>query len=381
MNKIVKYLIILSILGVAGFIFYNKVYVFKTTYSTTSPKIGDLSIEVFGIGNVDAKDIYKINAQTAGKIISIFTDEGKWVKKGELLVSIDSVDLPDLLLEAQLMVKKSISELQRLKKESQTLSAQKNLAEITYKRYKNLLEQSFVSESEYDKVKLDLDSLTTQLEAINVQIQSSQIEVKRTQTKVDSIQTKLSRFNIYSPVDGYVISKESELAQSVNASDVILKIVDPKTLWISAYIDERISGKVKVGQKTNITLRSKSGEVFSGVVKRIVAQSDALTQEREINVMFDEIPIPFYINEQARVSVVVENISKALKIPLKTLTTYNEKEGVWIVQDNTAHFKALDIQAKGDGEAAIREGLNADDIVLVPNASKKTLSEGMRVHQ
>lgn len=381
MNKKIKYIIIILLAIVGGFLFYKNVYIVKTTYKTLSPKVANLDIKVFGIGNVSAKDIYSITAQTGGKIISILTDEGQWVKKGDLLITIDPVDMPELVQEMLISVEKTKSELKALIKESESLNAQKELALITYKRYEKLVKQSFVSKSEFDKAKTDLNALTAQLEATLVRIESSKIEVQRTQKNADSLKTKLSRFQIYAPVDGYVISKSAEVAQNVASSTTILKIVDPKTLWIRAYIDEKISGDIKVGQKAEITLRSQSNKQFTGYVKRIVAQSDAVTQEREINVAFDELPIPFYINEQARVTINAKTISNAITIPLNTLKVEDGKEGVWTLIDNKAYFKELNIQAKGDNEAAIISGIKTEDIIIIPDSSKKALSEGMRIHQ
>lgn len=381
MNKRIKYIIIAILVIVGIVLFYKNVYIVKTTYKTLSPKVANLDIKVFGIGNVSARDIYSITAQTGGKIISILTDEGQWVKKGDLLITIDPVDMPELVEEMLISVEKTKSELKALIKESESLNAQKELALITYKRYENLVKQSFVSKSEFDKAKTDLNALTAQLEATLVRIESSKIEVQRTQKNADSLKTKLSRFQIYAPVDGYVISKSAEVAQNVASSTTILKIVDPKTLWIKAYIDEKISGDIKVGQKAEITLRSQSNKQFTGSVKRIVAQSDAVTQEREINVAFDELPIPFYINEQARVTINAKTISNAITIPLNTLKVEDGKEGVWTLIDNKAYFKELNIQAKGDNEAAITSGIKTEDIIIIPDSSKKALSEGMRIHQ
>lgn len=380
MNKRIKYIIIAILVIVGIVLFYKNVYIVKTTYKTLSPKVANLDIKVFGIGNVSARDIYSITAQTGGKIISILTDEGQWVKKGDLLITIDPVDMPELVEEMLISVEKTKSELKALIKESESLNAQKELALITYKRYEKLVKQSFVSKSEFDKAKTDLNALTAQLEATLVRIESSKIEVQRTQKNADSLKTKLSRFQIYAPVDGYVISKSAEVAQNVASSTTILKIVDPKTLWIRAYIDEKISGDIKVGQKAEITLRSQSNKQFTGSVKRIVAQSDAVTQEREINVAFDELPIPFYINEQARVTINAKTISNAITIPLNTLKVEDGKEGVWTLIDNKAYFKELNIQAKGDNEAAIN-GIKTEDIIIIPDSSKKALSEGMRIHQ
>ena len=41
----------------------------------------------------------------------------------------------------------------------------------------------------------------------------------------------------------------------------------------------------------------------------------------------------------------------------------------------------VDIEAKSDDELAIKDGINKDDLILIPNNSKKPLSEGMRIHK
>ena len=41
---------------------------------------------------------------------------------------------------------------------------------------------------------------------------------------------------------------------------------------------------------------------------------------------------------------------------------------------------ALDIEAKSDDELAIKDGINKDDLILIPDNSKKPLSEKMRIH-
>ena len=171
MNKRIKYIIIAILVIVGIVLFYKNVYIVKTTYKTLSPKVANLDIKVFGIGNVSAKDIYSITAQTGGKIISILTDEGQWVKKGDLLITIDPVDIPELVEEMLISVEKTKSELKALIKESESLNAQKELSQITYKRYENLVKQSFVSKSEFDKAKTDLNALTAQLEATLVRIE------------------------------------------------------------------------------------------------------------------------------------------------------------------------------------------------------------------
>jgi len=379
MQKSVKYLLAALILAAGGALFYKKVYIPKTTYETTHSTKGDLSVTVFGIGNVGANNIYNITAQTGGKILSILTDEGKWVKKGDLLITIDSVDIPQLLAEARISVKKARSEYIATEKELDSLFAQKRLAQITYERYAKLKKQSFASKAEYDKAKADLDVIYAQIAATKAHIASAKMEITRAEKALAALEEKLSRYTIYSPVDGYVIARKAEVAQTVLPSQSILEIVDPKSVWVKTYIDEKISGSVRVGQNATIKLRSQHEKRFKGSVKRIVAQSDPVTKEREVDVVFEKLPIPFYINEQAEVNIDSKTYKDVVKVPANALSYYNEKTGVWVEKSGKAHFIPLKILARGHKEVAV-SGIDDDTTILIESSTKKPLKEGSSVH-
>jgi len=374
-----KYSLVALLAVAAGTVFYNKVYIPKSTYAKVSPISGDMAVKVFGIGNVDAKNIYALNAQSAAKILSITKDAGEWVKKGELLVEMDPVDLPLLLQEAKISVKKASLELIATQKELESLIAQKDLASITYKRYEKLKEQSFASQSEYDKAKADLDALDAQIDASKAHINSARAEITRARKSTEALSVKLSRFKIYAPVDGYIIARDADIQESVLPTQAILKIVDPKTVWIRAYIDEKVSGAVDLNQEAKIRLRSKSDRTYQGYVSRIVPQSDAVTGEREVDVMFENLPLPFYINEQAEVEITTKKLENVITIPATTLIYKDEKSSVWIFKDAKAHSKEVKVLAK-NGENVAVLGLSSSDTLIVPAKDKKPLSEGSRAN-
>ncbi len=378
MNTIFKYISILILILLGTFLFYTKVYIPKTTYSKIKAIKGDISIKRFGIGELGAKEIYSINSLTSSKIKALYTDVGQWVKKGDLLVELDSVDLPQLLKEAKIAVKKAQFELLATQKELESLKAQRALALQNYKRYKRLWEKLATSKLQYDKAKSDYDSIEAQISATKAKIDSAKEEIKRSQANVKALQIKLSRYKIYAPISGYVISKEAEITQSVVPTQAIFKIVNPKDVWVKAYIDERISGDIKVGQRATVTLRSKPKEKFEGIVKRIVPQSDAITQEREVDISFKKLPIPFYINEQSEVLITTKILKDIIKIPSKALVKYRGKRGVWILKSNKAHFRAIKVIGISDNIVAV-DNLNSGEVILIPSKDKKPLFDGARV--
>ncbi|MCF6309777.1 MAG: efflux RND transporter periplasmic adaptor subunit [Sulfurimonas sp.] len=380
MNKFIKYLIIFGVIGILGVVFYNKVYIPKTTFKVISPKIGDLKESIRGIGNVNAKDTYLITAQTGGRILAINTDEGQWVKKGDLLVVMDGVDLPQQLEVAKATFQKAKYDIKASQDELVSQEVQKNLLSLTYDRYVKLQEQKFVSQAEYDKAKVDLESITATINATKSRINSSKSAAKIAEKNIDVIKEKISRLKVYSPVDGYVIEKSAEVAQNVLPSSSILKVIDTKTLWAETKIDERISSAIKKGQSGSIRLRSQADKSYEGIVKRVGTMSDAVTLEREIDVAFVNIPTPFYINEQAEVSIDINMYTNVLKIPLEVIVQNGGKLGVWVVDNNHAIFKAIDKIAQDDKSVAVKN-LSKDMKIIVPNRNKKPLKDGMKIHQ
>lgn len=380
LQKYIKYLITLAIIALIGVLFYTKVYIPKTTFKILSPSVGSLNETIKGIGNVSAKDIYPITAQTGGRVLKVNTDVGHYVKKGDLLLVMDGVDLEEQLEVAKESLEKSHYDRKALQDELANQIAQKRLLEITYKRNKKLKSQNFASQSEFDKAKTNLDAMQASINATKARIGSAHSAIKIALKNIDVIEAKIKRLKVYAPVDGYVVERSVEVGQSVTPSTPLLKIVDTKTLWVETKIDERVSASIKVGQKAKIRLRSEPNKVYEGIVKRIDAVSDAVTFERVIDVGFVHNPQPFYINEQAEVRVALKSYSNLVKIPSSVVVQNGGKSGVWTLQNGHAKFVKIQIIAQTDDAVGV-SNLTKNIKIIVPDAKKKALKNGMKIHE
>lgn len=380
MKTFSKYLIILVVAALLAVAFYLKVYIPKHTFKTIRPTFGRLRVGVKGIGNLGALNIYSITAQTGGRILKILVDEGDWVKKGELLIVMDGVDLPEQLEIARADLLSLRYEVKALQSEMQKQKAQERLQQLTYNRYERLNAQGFAAQAEYDKTLTDLQTVKAELRATASRINSAESTVVAASKKINALHEKIKRLKVYAPVDGYVIYRGAEAAQNVLPSTVVLKVVDPKTLWVETNVDERISAQIKPLQQAVIVLRSQPNKQYQGVVKRVEAMSDPVTLERKINVAFKTIPEPFYINEQAQVVIDVKQYENVLKIPLEVVAQDDGKIGMWTVVDGHAHFTAVDKLGQNETEMAIANG-DKNSVVIVPDPHKKSLSEGMVIYQ
>lgn len=378
MNRIIKYIIVVAIIGAIAIVFYNKIYIPKSTFKVVHPVVGNMNVSVKGIGNVSAKSIYTVSAQTGGKILSLYTDEGQWVKKGQLLVVMDGVDLPEQLSVLNASLEKSKFEIKAAIDDLKAQQAKKELIQLTYKRMTELRNKQLVSQVDLDQSKADLDNIDALISAASVHIASATAAKKVIQKEQDALNIKLNRLRVYAPIDGYVINKGAEVAQNVIPANPIFKIVDTQNLWVQTKVDERISSVVKVGQKAKITLRSQPNHIFNGTVKKINAMSDAVTLEREVDVRFNQLPKPFYINEQAEVVIAVKQYQNIVKVPVNMVVQHSGKSGVWVVKDSRAHFHEIEIISQNNKEVGVKN-LTSKNQVLVPSLTKKSLSDGMKV--
>ncbi len=380
MKTIIKYIILAIVAVIIGFFIYNKVFVPKHSFSLYKPQKGQLSTSCFGIGEVGAKDIYDIGSPTGGKLLEVYHKQGDKVKKGELLAVVDPVDLPQKLEEAKSLLEHTKLDKKSLIDDEKGVLAKYNLSLKTFNRYKKLYKEGFVSQAEFDKANSDYLDAKSKLNSIKSKIVSFDSLLKQQSESIKGIKERLALLKIYSPVDGQITWKEAEKGESVPPSKTLYKIVDPKTLWVKTYIDERLSGNIKTGLKASIVLRSHSHQIFKGKVVLIEPMSDPITQEREVDVGFVKIPEPFYMLEQAEVTIFTGDLKDIWLIPVKYLATYKQQQGFWIKKGSKAHFITPKIVAEDRGNVGVKDGIEASMEFILPDKTKKSLTEGMKIY-
>ena len=378
MKSYIKYLILVVVVGIIGVGFYKKVYIPKHTFKIVTPSKGNIPFEISGIGNVGAENIYKIGALYGGKMYDFSLQAGDKVEKNQTIAKIDSVDLINQIKSQNALIAK-------LKEDIKALQSDKKSAEVNYqyqldlfKKNAKLYKLHSISNLEYEKYKTQKDTAKLKISTLEANIKALNKQILQTEENIKGLQKRLKFYTIISPVSGYVTKKIAENHQILPPNSTIIEVVNPKDVWVQTYIDTRISGDVKIGDEAIIKLRS-SNKRYKGKVVNINPVNNPITYEREIDVKFDNLPIPFYMSEQARVWIKIKNLKNIIKIPAKAIVFYQEKEGVWVVKNNKVFFKPIKILTRYKNEAGVR-GLNIDDKIIIPNPKKAPLKNGMKIY-
>lgn len=377
--KYTKYLIYITIILVIGFGFYQKIYIPKHTFTTINATTGNMSVKVDGIGNVGSKEIYKIGSIYGGKVFSFEVNEGDFIKKGNLIAQIDSVDLKSKILEQKATIKKLQNDIKSLKLSKQSAISTYNYQEQIFKKNQKLFKKGVIAELDFKKFKTNRDVAKLSASSISSKIDSLYNQIDQINANRDGLNERLSRYTILAPIDGYVTKKIISNFAIINPNQTLIEIVNPNDVWVETHIDTRISGEVKIGDKATIKLRSSAKE-YEGKVVNINPINNSVTNEREIDIGFTNLPIPFYLEEQAVVEVQIKELQNILKVPTSAITFYQEQEGVWLLKDEIVKFKPLEILAY-DSNGIATKSLTTKETIVIPDPKKKSLSNGMKIYE
>jgi len=373
-----KYIIYSVIIVVLGFGFYKKVYIPKHTFETINATIGNMIVSVNGVGNIGSKDIYRIGSIYGGKVFSFDIDEGDFIKEGDLIAHIDSVDLKDKIAEQEANIKKIKNDIDTLVLDKKGANIHYVYQEDIFKKNHKLFLKGAISELDFKKYETNRDAAKITVGALASKVASLESQLVQINANINGLKERLKRYTILAPKEGYIIKKLISNYQIINPNQTLIEIVNPNDVWVETHIDTRMSGEVKIGDQATIKLRS-SDKKYKGVVSNIKPINNDVTNEREIDVSFENLPIPFYLAEQAIVDIKIRELKNITRVPLKALNIHNEKSGVWIVKDAVVSFKPLHILAYGDKYIATKD-ITTEEILVISNPKKKTLKNGMKIY-
>ena len=125
----------------------------------------------------------------------------------------------------------------------------------------------------------------------------------------------LASYTLRAPYDAWVISRNLELGSMPNPGQSVFTLVAENTVWVRAYVDERLAGRLSLGQPVEIILRSNPAQPIPGHIARIEIQSDAVNEERLVDVAFDQVPDNIHLAEQAEVVITTGTLARAVVVP------------------------------------------------------------------
>lgn len=319
-------------------------------------------------GRLEAVQQVEIRPRVSGYIQSVEFDEGKKVKKGDLLYVIDPRPFEAVV--------------NRLKARVGEAEAGLTLAESNLKRAKGLIERNSISQEEADIRNSESLRAAAALEAAKAELAAAELELEFTR--------------VTAPIDGIIDRELVTVGNLVNGESnnatLLTTIVQHDPIYAYYEIDERsflrnvrrfFAGEAP-GRGENVELpaylglEDEEGYPHEGRINFASNQLDPNTATITIRGIFenkDEFLTPGLF---ARIRVPVSKERDGLLIPDSAVISDQSLKVVWVVDDkNMANRKTVKLGSKYEGLRIVRSGLEPTDRIVITGF--QFLQPGMKV--
>ena len=152
----------------------------------------DVPINVDVIGNVEAYSTITVKAQVGGELTKVSFHEGDFVKKGDLLFTIDARPFEAQLSQAQANLARDTAALSQAQANLARDIANEKYAQDQANRYRGLFDQGVVSREQTDQMRSSADALSQTVLADKAAIESARAQIVASKAAVDTATVQMS---------------------------------------------------------------------------------------------------------------------------------------------------------------------------------------------
>ncbi len=248
----------------------------EVVYTTEAVTRGDIENLVTATGTLQPQDYVDVGAQVSGQLKKLHVDVGSEVKAGDLLAEIDAT-----VYAAK--VDATRAQLQNQNAQLLDREAQLALAQINFKREKNLFAEDATTSESLETADAGLKSAQAQLKALQAQIQQTESTLR-----VES--ANLNYAKIYAPMDGTIVSITSRQGQTLNTNQMaptIMRVADLSTMTVQTQVSEADIGKLRKEMPVYFTTLGSQGRRWYSKLDRIQPTPEILNNVVLYNALFD----------------------------------------------------------------------------------------------
>ncbi len=292
-------------------------------------------------GSVRADLDAPIYARVSGYLKVWHTDIGAHVKKGQVLAEIETPELDQQILRAK----------------ADLASAESNweIADVTAKRYQNLLATDSVSRQESDEKAATAKGRRDILEAARANLQS--------------LLAQQSFQRIVAPFDGVVTERNTDIGKLINSGSsngqALFRVVDSRKLRIFVEVPQSYAHLVMHGMAVQVTFPEVPSQQFDATV---VGTSDAIRESSRtstVEVLMNNKEGKLLSGSYAEVHFNLRTQGDVLRLPVSALLFRSEGLQVATVgTDNRVVLKTITIGNDLGRTVEVASGISAGDMVI-----------------
>ena len=325
------------------------------------------------VGTVRSANTAVLAAQLAGTVREVRVKAGDHVRRGQLLAVLDDRGARAQVQGAEAGVNEALEGGAEVDQALKAATADRQFAEATLKRYKNLFAKNSLSRQEYDGAEARYEASLANERALEAKKQEVLSKQAQARSQQDSAQTYLSYSRIVSPVDGMVTARSVDVGTVVMPGIPLLTVEDMARYRLEASLPEEYLASVKSGDNVSVSIGHAQ---FDGRIAEIVPAADTTSHTFLVKI---ELPAHCQCRsgEYGQASFPTGE-AKSLAVPRSAVIEHGELQGVFVVgPDGGVEYRLVKTGKTLGNRVEILSGLAAGEKVAVSQIDQ--LRDGARV--
>jgi multidrug efflux pump subunit AcrA (membrane-fusion protein) len=286
-------------------------------------------------GNITPITESYIFARAAGYLKRRYVDIGDRVSAGQKLADIEAPDLDLEVSQTQAALAQAQGQLGQAQATLVQLTATRDLAEITWQRYKVLTAKGAVSRQDGDNQSTAAKAAEASLDAQQKTVRAAEEFVRASQATLDRLLTLQGYERITAPFAGIITARNVDVGSLISAtgsslgparsnaagpSDVpsggeIFRLAEISRLRILVAVPQMNSPGIRVGQNATVTVQQNPNQSFKGKVARTSSSLDAQSRTLLTEVDVDNLAGVLLPGMYAMVSFITERSNPPFLVP------------------------------------------------------------------
>lgn len=315
------------------------------------------------VGTVRARTAAVISAKVMGYVREVKVAAGDRVRHGQLLVELDARDLEAACRQAEAALNEARSAQPEVENAVRAARAQMELAQVTFRRMKDLFDKNSISNQEFDEASARLKVAQASLEM--AQARRAQLASKIAQAEAARRSAEVMRgyAHITAPFDGLVTEKNAEPGSLAAPGAPLLTLEGQGDYRLEAAVEESRLPQLRVGQHAEVVLGALDRSL-SGRISEIVPAVDAAARAFTVKIDLPALPqLRSGIFGRARFQL---GRRRALTVPAAAVIERGQLRSVLVVEEGRVRNRLVTVGQRLGDRFEVLSGLNPADRVVHP---------------
>ena len=326
-------------------------------------------LQVSAVGNVQAFTTVSIKSQVAGEIQQVHFTEGRDVKRGDPLFTIDPRPFEAALRQAEAALGQRQAEVTQALANLARDVAQQEWAQVQEKRYAAMLERELIAREQYEQIRTNMAAMEATVRANRAAEENARAAAAASQAAIDNARLQLAYTQIRAPIDGRTGNLLVQRGNVIKANEdnPLIVIAQVRPIYVSFAVPEQQLAAIKRYQAAGslvVEARVPGQAPVTGALTFVNNTVDPNTGTIQLKATFANAENALWPGQFVETTLTLTR-ENAVVVPSQAIQAGQQGPFVFVVKaDSTVEARKLEPGRRLERETIVTRGLNPGERVV-----------------